>query len=36
MAEIDERVRAQLAEALVPDVIGAGEGIDVDTPISFD
>ncbi|MFY9782764.1 MAG: recombinase RecA [Acidimicrobiales bacterium] len=36
MAEIDERVRAQLADALVPDVIGAGEGIDIDTPINLD
>jgi recombination protein RecA len=36
MAEIDERVRAQLAEALLPEVAETGEGLDVDSPISFD
>jgi recombination protein RecA len=36
MAEIDERVRAHLAEALIPDVVGATDAIDVDTPISLD
>ena len=36
MAEIDERVRAHLAEALVPDVVGAGDGLDIDSPISLD
>ena len=36
MAEIDERVRAHLANALVPDVVGSAEGLDVDTPISLD
>ena len=34
MAEIDERVRTHLAEALAPDVIG--EAIDVDSPITLD
>jgi hypothetical protein len=34
MAEIDERVRAHLADALIPDVVGAE--IDIDTPISLD
>ena len=34
MAEVDERVRAHLAEALAPDVIG--EAIDVDAPITLD
>ena len=36
MAEIDERVRAHLANALVPDVVGSAEGLDIDTPISLD
>jgi len=36
MAEIDERVRAHLANALVPDVVGTAEGLDVDSPISLD
>jgi recombination protein RecA len=35
MAEIDERVRAHLAEALVPDVVGASD-IDIDSPLSLD
>src|ERR1700684_1731679 len=37
MAEIDERVRAHLAESLVPDVVGADdEKLDIDSPISLD
>ena len=36
MAEIDERVRAHLAEALIPDVVGAADALDIDTPISLD
>ena len=36
MAEIDERVRAHLANALVPDVVGSSEGLDVDAPLSLD
>jgi recombination protein RecA len=36
MAEIDERVRAHLANALVPDVVGSADGLDIDTPISLD
>ncbi|HEY5104815.1 MAG TPA: DNA recombination/repair protein RecA, partial [Acidimicrobiales bacterium] len=36
MAEIDERVRAHLAQSLVPDVVGAAEELDVDSPISLD
>jgi recombination protein RecA len=36
MAEIDERVRAHLAEALIPDVVGVVEGLDVDAPLSLD
>ena len=36
MAEIDERVRAQLAEALLPEVVETGEALDIDAPISFD
>ncbi len=36
MAEIDERVRAHLANALVPDVVGTGDEVDIDSPISFD
>ncbi|MDE2282716.1 MAG: recombinase RecA [Actinomycetales bacterium] len=34
MAEIDERVRTHLAEALAPDVIG--EAIDADAPLTLD
>src|SRR5208282_5242859 len=35
MAEIDERVRAHLAEALVPDVVGSGgDELDIDSPIT--
>jgi recombination protein RecA len=37
MAEIDERVRAQLAETLAPDVVGTGgDDIDIDSPITLD
>ncbi|OYV58973.1 MAG: recombinase RecA [Actinobacteria bacterium 21-73-9] len=36
MAEIDERVRAHLAKAQMPDVVGATEGLDVDAPINLD
>jgi recombination protein RecA len=36
MAEIDERVRAHLAQALVPDVVGAVDGLDIDSPITLD
>jgi recombination protein RecA len=37
MAEIDERVRAQLANALMPDVVGTeGEELDIDSPITLD
>jgi recombination protein RecA len=37
MAEIDERVRAHLADALVPDVVGADdENLDIDSPISLE
>src|SRR5271163_2165002 len=36
MAEIDERVRAHLAESLIPDVVGVADGVDVDAPLSFD
>src|ERR1700723_2801963 len=36
MAEIDERVRAHLAESLIPDVVGAADGLDIDAPISLD
>ncbi len=36
MAEIDERVRAHLANALVPDVVGAADEIDIDSPITLD
>jgi recombination protein RecA len=36
MAEIDERVRAHLAESLVPDVVGGSDEIDIDAPISLD
>ncbi len=37
MAEIDERVRAHLANALIPDVVGSEEDkLDIDSPISLD
>src|ERR1019366_1148581 len=36
MAEIDERVRAHLANALVPDVMGTPNELDVDAPLSLD
>jgi recombination protein RecA len=36
MAEIDERVRAHLAESLIPDVVGVADGVDVDAPLSLD
>jgi recombination protein RecA len=36
MAEIDERVRAHLAESLIPDVVGVAEGLDIDAPLSLD
>jgi recombination protein RecA len=36
MAEIDERVRAHLANALVPDVMGTPNELDVDSPLSLD
>jgi hypothetical protein len=36
MAEIDGRVREHLANALLPDVVGVGEEIDVDSPISLE
>ncbi len=36
MAEIDERVRTHLAESLIPDVVGAADGIDIDAPLSLD
>ncbi len=36
MAEIDERVRAHLANAHVPDVVGASDDLDVDSPITLD
>ena len=37
MAEIDERVRTHLANALLPDVVGAGEEeLDIDSPITLD
>ena len=37
MAEIDERVRAQLAETLAPDVVGSGgDELDIDSPITLD
>jgi hypothetical protein len=29
-------VRAHLAEALIPDVVGADAGIDIDAPLSLD
>jgi recombination protein RecA len=37
MAEIDERVRAQLAETLAPDVVGSGgDELDIDSPITLE
>ncbi len=36
MAEIDERVRAHLARAQMPDVVGATDDLDVDAPINLD
>jgi recombination protein RecA len=36
MAEIDERVRAHLAESLIPDVVGVANGLDIDAPLSLD
>jgi recombination protein RecA len=36
MAEIDGRVREHMAEALLPDVVGTGVEIDIDTPITLD
>ena len=36
MAEIDGRVRAHMANALLPDVVGADSDIDIDSPISLD
>ncbi|HUX04369.1 MAG TPA: recombinase RecA [Acidimicrobiales bacterium] len=36
MAEIDGRVREHLANALLPDVVGTGDEIDVDAPITLD
>jgi recombination protein RecA len=36
MAEIDERVRAHLANALVPDVMGTPNELDADAPLSLD
>jgi recombination protein RecA len=36
MAEIDERVRTHLAQSLIPDVVGTGDVIDVDAPLSLD
>jgi recombination protein RecA len=36
MAELDGRVREHLATALLPDVVGAADEIDADTPISLD
>lgn len=37
MAEIDERVRAQLADTLAPDVVGSGgDELDIDSPITLD
>jgi hypothetical protein len=29
-------VRAHLAEALIPDVVGVVEGLDIDAPLSLD
>ncbi len=36
MAEIDGRVREHMANALLPDVVGTGVEMDIDTPISLD
>jgi recombination protein RecA len=36
MAEIDGRVREHMANALLPDVVGAGVELDIDTPITLD
>jgi len=36
MAEIDERVRAQMASALLPDVVGTTDALDIDAPLSLD
>jgi recombination protein RecA len=36
MAEIDGRVREHMAESLLPDVVGTGVEIDIDSPISLD
>jgi recombination protein RecA len=36
MAKIDERVRAHLAESLIPDVVGVADGLDIDAPLSLD
>jgi recombination protein RecA len=36
MAEIDGRVREHMANALLPDVVGTGVEIDIDTPITLD
>jgi hypothetical protein len=36
MAEIDGRVRARIADDLLPDVVGVSSEIDVDVPISLD
>jgi recombination protein RecA len=36
MAEIDGRVREHVADMLLPDVVGTGEEIDLDSPITLD
>ena len=36
MAEIDARVREHMAQALLPDVVGTANEIDIDAPISLD
>ena len=36
MAEIDGRVREHMANALLPDVVGTGTEIDIDSPLSLD
>jgi recombination protein RecA len=36
MAEIDGRVREHMANALLPDVVGTGVEMDIDTPITLD
>jgi recombination protein RecA len=36
MAEIDSRVREHMANALLPDVVGTGVEMDIDTPITLD